>query len=77
LPAYLDPRHPGQHPVEQNYIRLALGDSRQRLFAVGGFADGEAFLLEVVAQQRDDRDLVIDDEDERLHGLSPPRPTPS
>ena len=40
----------------------------ERLLAVMRLGDREALLLEVIAQQRRERGLVLDDEDERVHG---------
>ncbi len=67
LPAHLDPRDQRQHPVEQHRIGLALGDAQQRLLAVGRLADRKPLAFEVVAQQRDERRFVLDDEHQRLH----------
>ena len=41
----------------------ALGDAQQRFLAVGRLLHPEALLLQVVAQQRQQRRLVLDHED--------------
>ena len=64
--ADLDAGDQRQHPVEQHEIGLALGDLHECLLAVAGLADLEALLFEIVAQHRDERRLVFDDQDERL-----------
>ncbi len=69
--------HPGANRWRVGIVLSRSSNSRQRLLAVAGFANGEALLFEVVAQHRDDRDLVIDDEDERLQSRSLPRAAPS
>src|SRR5207248_3134251 len=66
-PTHFDPRDIRQHPVEQYRDGFCLGDAQQRLFAVHRFRDREALLLEVVAQQGDERRLILDDQDERFH----------
>ena len=57
--ADLDAGQLRQHPVEQQNIRLALVDHHQRLLAVRGGGDLVAFLVEVVADQLDQRRLVL------------------
>ena len=47
----------------------ALGDPQQRLLAIAGLGDREALLFEVVAQHRDERRFVLDDQDERLSSV--------
>ena len=67
LAADLDARHQRQHPVEQDEVGHVLLDRGQRLLAVIGHRDAKARLLEVVAQQFDQRRLVLDDQHARLH----------
>jgi hypothetical protein len=45
----------GQHPVEQDDVRLAFLDQQERLFAVSRGCNLIAFLDEVVAEQLDER----------------------
>ncbi len=66
LATNLDPRDQRQHPVEQYDVRPVLGDAHQRFFAIRGLADLETLLFEVVAQQGDERRLILDDQHERL-----------
>ena len=63
---HLDARDQRQHPIEENEIGFAFSDLDERLLPVAGFTDLKAFLLEVVAQQCDQRRLVFDHQNERL-----------
>ena len=72
LPADLDAGEQRQHPVEQHQVRLLLARQQQRLLAVARFGHAEAFALEVVAQQRHQRRLVLDHEDQSETSPSSP-----
>jgi len=52
----------GQHPVEQNDVGLALRHLQQGILAIGRDCDLIAFLDQVVADQLDQRRLVLDDQ---------------
>ena len=67
LPAYFETRDVRQHPIEQHRVGPALGDAQQRLLAVGRLVNGETLALQIVAQHRDKRCLVFDDQDNRFH----------
>ena len=54
---------PRQPEVEDDEIRAALADRRQRRRAVAGRQHREARVLEVVAGERGDLRFVVDDED--------------
>jgi hypothetical protein len=60
--ADLDAGEMRQHPVEQDEVGLVLAQM-QRLLAVVRLGDAEALALEIVAQQADQRGLVLDDQD--------------
>jgi hypothetical protein len=47
---------------------------QQSLFAVARFGDGESLLFEIVAEQRQKRGFVLDNEDAGLHQAVPPCP---
>src|SRR5215469_15265972 len=70
---HLDAGDERQHPVEQYYVRLALGNLDKRFLTVAGLADLEAFLFKVVAQHHDEWRFVLDDQDGGLghSGLRP------
>ncbi len=55
-----------QHPVEHHDIGPFLGGDQQRLLAVARFEHAIAFALQIVAQQRDQRGFVFDNQDCRL-----------
>ena len=55
LAADLEARKLRQHPVQQHQVGLGLGDAEQRLLPVRGLLDPEALLLQVVAQQGQQR----------------------
>src|SRR5262249_546277 len=56
--------------VEQHEVGLLLARQQKRLLAVGRCGDAEALALQVVAQQRHQRRLVLDDEDEWVHRVA-------
>ena len=62
-----------QHPVEQEQVGLPLLDQGHRLLAVERLGDGEAGRLQIVGEQLLQRRLVLDDQDQRLHGVVAPR----
>ena len=66
--ADLDAGERRQHPVEHHQVGAPLVDHEQRLLAVHGLTHFEAALLQVVAQQREQRRLVLDDQNVGLHG---------
>jgi len=65
LAADLEARELRQHPVQQDQVGPGLGDAQQGLLAIRGFLDPEALLLQVVAEQREQRHLVLDHQDRR------------
>jgi len=67
LAAHLDAGQERQHPVEKHEIDRALGEDGEALLAVLRLEHLEAFLLEIIAQQRDDRRFVLDHQNDRLH----------
>jgi hypothetical protein len=69
-PAELEAGELRQHPVEEEEVRRALFDQRDRLLAVIGLCHREARGLQIVGQQLLQRQLVLDDEDQRLHPSS-------
>ncbi len=70
LAAELQPRHPGQHPVEQDEIGRSFGDQDLGLVAVVRLLDREPGTLEVVGEQLLQWRFVLDHEDHRLHGVA-------
>ena len=48
-------------------IHVVEGDAQQGLLAIGRRIDRKSLAFEIVAQHRDERHLVFDDQDERLH----------
>ena len=63
LAAELEAGHVRQHPVEQDQVRRALGDQRQRLVGVEGLLDREARPLQIVREELLQRGLVLDHQD--------------
>jgi hypothetical protein len=68
-PARLDAVHPGQHEVQHDHLRLEGLGQRDRLLAVAGRGDLEAFAFQVAGDQPYQRRLVVDHQ--RPHGRRP------
>jgi hypothetical protein len=67
-PAQLDAGQAGQHPVEDQQVGHGLAQARLGLVAVHHGLDRIACGLEVVAQQLDERLVVLHDHQARGHG---------
>ena len=65
--AQFDAGQAGQHPVEHDEIGRGLPQPRVGLVAAGDGVDLVAFGFEIVAQQRGQRLLVLDDQDVGSH----------
>jgi len=59
----LDPLDVGEHPVEDDQVRLLAGGGLQGLPAAEGLFDLVALVAEGGRDSVDDRGLVVDDED--------------
>jgi len=69
-PRQFQPRHAGQHPVQQDQVRRRVADRRQRGARIGGLDDLHVRLAQREGDHVADRSFVFDDQYALVHVMS-------